>query len=325
MLLAVSLLHPVGPSVFSTFSVHPSTVIGIAALAALYWWRARVGAARDAGCGMRDAEPLSEAGSPPREPVASRIPHPASRPTSGQIACFVAGLLVLFLSLNGPLHDLSDDYLFSAHMVQHLLLTMLVPPLLIAGIPGWMLRPSLRVPGVFAVARRISTGAAAFVIFSVTMIGWHVPPLYNLAMTHHPVHIVEHLCFLVAATIMWWPIMGSLPELPRLSYPGQLLYVFLLMIPMLIISIFITYADTVLYPFYAQAPRIWPITALQDQRLGGLIMWIPGGLIYISVLSVIFFKWVARGAEDGTAEAQVDWNPAPLRAAAGTPVPADRP
>jgi len=327
MLLAVSLLHPVGPSVFSTFSVHPSTVIGIAALAALYWWRARVGA-RGSGLGPRERLVERETRTPRSFPSPEpRAPSPegARVPSPGQIACFVAGLLVLFLSLNGPLHDLSDDYLFSAHMVQHLLLTMLVPPLLIAGIPGWMLRPSLRVPGVFAVARRISTGAAAFVIFSVTMIGWHVPPLYNLAMTHHPVHIVEHLCFLVAATIMWWPIMGSLPELPRLSYPGQLLYVFLLMIPMLIISIFITYADTVLYPFYAQAPRIWPITALQDQRLGGLIMWIPGGLIYISVLSVIFFKWVARGAEDGTAEAQVDWNPAPLRAAAGTSVPADRP
>jgi putative membrane protein len=216
----------------------------------------------------------------------------------------VAGLAVLFFSLNGPLHDLSDDYLFSAHMVQHLVLTMLVPPLLIAGIPGWMLRPALRIPGVFAVARRISTGPAAFGIFSVAIVGWHLPPLYNMAMVHHPVHIVEHLCFLVAATIMWWPIMSSLPELPRLAYPLQLLYVFLLMLPMTAVSIFITYADTVLYPFYATVPRIWGITALQDQRIGGLIMWIPGGFIFIAVLSVIFFKWVALGADD-TAAAQV--------------------
>jgi putative membrane protein len=245
-----------------------------------------------------------------------RVPGPESRqsspesrvPSPGQLLSFISGLLVLFLALNGPLHDLSDDYLFSAHMVQHLVLTMLVPPLLIAGIPGWMLRPALRVPGVYAVARRISTGRAAFAIFSVTMVAWHIPLLYNLAMEHHPIHIVEHLCFLVAATIMWWPIMSTLPELPRLSYPAQLLYVFLLMSPMMMVSAFITYADHVLYPFYAGAPRIWPITALEDQRIGGLIMWIPGGLIFVAVLSVIFFKWVGAGADD-TASAQVEYQP----------------
>src|SRR5690348_8075505 len=151
MLLSVVALHPIGEDVFATFSVHPSTVIGILALGALYWWRTR---------------------------AEDRVP------TRGQILSFVAGLVVLFFSLNGPLHDLSDDYLFSAHMVQHLLLTMAVPPLLIAGIPGWMLRPALRVPGVYAVARRISTGRAAFAIFSVTMVAWHIPLLYNLAMEH---------------------------------------------------------------------------------------------------------------------------------------------
>ncbi|HET7563698.1 MAG TPA: cytochrome c oxidase assembly protein [Gemmatimonadaceae bacterium] len=289
MLLSVVALHPVGEDVFATFSVHPSTVIGILALGALYWWRTR---------------------------AEDRVP------TRGQIVSFIAGLVVLFFTLNGPLHDLSDDYLFSAHMVQHLVLTMAVPPLLIAGIPGWMIRPALRIPGVFPVARRIGSGLGAFLVFSVAMMGWHVPQAYNLAMTHHPIHIVEHLCFLVAATIMWWPLMSSLPEVPRLPYPGQLLYTFLLMIPMMIISIFITYSDTVLYPFYAHAPRIWEITALQDQRIGGLIMWIPGGFVFIGILSVIFFKWAARGMDDA-ASAQVDWKP--VEADVETPASATSP
>ncbi|HEX6965164.1 MAG TPA: cytochrome c oxidase assembly protein [Gemmatimonadaceae bacterium] len=291
-MLSVVALHPVGEDVFATFSVHPSTVIGILALGAIYWWRAR-------------AE--------------------ARAPTAGQILSFVAGLTVLFLVLNGPLHDLSDDYLFSAHMVQHLLLTMLVPPLLIAGIPGWMIRPALRIPGVFPVAKRIGSGLGAFLIFSGTMVGWHIPQAYNLAMAHHPVHIVEHLCFLVAATIMWWPLMSSLPEVPRLAYPAQMLYAFLLMLPMELISIFITYADTVLYPFYAQAPRIWAITALQDQRIGGLIMWIPGTLIFVGILSAVFFKWSASGMDDA-ASAQVERLPS--AADIGAPVqwqPAETP
>jgi putative membrane protein len=261
----LSLLHPLDQIDWIRWSIHPSTVIGILALAALYVWRCRV---------------------------------ERRRPTAGQRAAFVAGLLVLFASLNGPLHDLSDGYLFSAHMVQHLVLTMLVTPLLIAGTPGWMLRPALRSPTVLAVARRLTTPAACFLIFNGVLIAWHLPPLYNAAMAHHGVHIVQHLCFLVASTFMWWPLMSPVPELPRISYPKQMLYTFLLTIPMSTVSIAITYSNTVLYPAYAVAPRILPLSPLEDQRLGGLIMWIPGGFIFLAVLTVVFFRWAAANSDE---------------------------
>ncbi|MGH7634105.1 MAG: cytochrome c oxidase assembly protein [Gemmatimonadaceae bacterium] len=269
-------LHPATTFSWSSFSVHPSTVIGIAALGALYAWRARAG----------EVDPVPHSGRPPRAPDASR------RPTPGQTVAFVAGLAVLFFSLNGPLHDLSDDYLFSAHMVQHLVLTMVVTPLLLAGTPGWMLRPALRSRVVAAIARRITKGPAAFAIFNVTIVVWHLPPLYNYALENHPVHIVMHLCFLVASTIMWWPVMSPMPELPRLSYPMQMLYLFLMSLPMTAVAMIITYSNTLLFPLYAGAPRVWPLSPLQDQRLGGLIMWIPGGFVFIGVLSVAFYRWV---------------------------------
>jgi len=275
--MMVSLLHPTATFSWSSFSVHPSTVIGIAALGALYAWRARAG----------EVDPVPQDGATP-----ARAPDPARRPTPGQVLAFVLGLAALFFSLNGPLHDLSDDYLFSAHMVQHLALTMVVTPLLIAGTPGWMLRPALRSRAVAAVARAITTGPAAFAIFNVTIIVWHLPPLYNYALEHHPLHIVMHLCFLVASTIMWWPVMSTMPELPRLSYPKQMLYLFLMSLPMTAVAMVITYSSTVLFPFYAGAPRVWALSPLQDQRLGGLIMWIPGGFVFIGVLSVAFFRWV---------------------------------
>jgi putative membrane protein len=270
--LLAALLHPSASFSWTSFSIHWSTVIGIAGLAALYAWRARV--------------------------------HVGPGPTSLQRFLFLAGLAVLFLTLNGPLHDLSDDYLFSAHMVQHLLLTMLVTPLLIAGTPGWMLRPALRVGWVNALARRVTTGPAAFAIFNVTIAFWHLPPMYNLAMAHHPVHIVQHLCFLVASTLMWWPLMSPLPELPRLSYPKQMLYCFLMTLPMTLVAILITYADSSLYPAYTSAPRVFGLSPIEDQRLGGLIMWIPGGLIFMGVISIVFFKWAAVGTDD-TEAAQV--------------------
>src|SRR5258707_9654153 len=127
--------------------------------------------------------------------------------------------------------------------------------------------------------------------------------MYSLDMACHDDHIEEHLCFMVAATLMWWPILSPMPELPRLSYPLQMLYLFLMSIPMSLIAICIGYADHILYPAYASAPRIWEITPMQDQLLGALIMWVPGGLFFFAIISVVFFRWQARGAEDGAAGA----------------------
>ena len=222
------------------------------------------------------------------------------------MAC--AALLVVFVSLNGPVHDLSDTYLFSAHMIQHLLLTMLFPPLIIAGVPGWMLRPLLRNRIVFRIARFLTKPIVCFTIFNLVIAGWHLPIFYNAAMANHSIHILEHLMFMSAAVLMWWPITSQLPELPRLSYPGQMLYCFLMIIPMSIVAVYISMAEQVLYPAYSSAPRISSLSPLDDQLLGGLIMWVPGGMIFIIIMTVIFFKWAARGGDDA-ASAQVDWKP----------------
>ena len=262
------------------WTIHWSTVIGLAALGALYLWRA--GQARPGG--------------------------PDVPPTSGQRISFFAGLLVIFVSLNGPLHDLSDYYLFSAHMVQHLLLTLVMPPLLLAATPGWMLRPALQHRPVRAVARRITTVTASFLIFNVVLAAWHIPALYNTAIAYHPVHITQHLMFMVAAVLMWWPLLSPLPELPRIAYPAQMLYCFVMMIPMTIVAIYITMADHSLYPAYAAAPRMWGLSPMEDQLIGGLIMWVPGSLFFLGVMSVVFFKWQQRGSDD-TAGAQVGWAP----------------
>ncbi len=271
-----ALLHPTARISWTSFSVHWSTVLGIGALWALYEWRARV---------------------------------EKTDPTRSQRTLFVGGLLVVFLSLNGPIHDLSDYYLFSAHMVQHLALTLIVPPLLILGTPGWMLRPALKTPWVNSWAHRLTGARTTFLIFNIVLAGWHLPPLYNLAMANHNIHIVEHLMFLVAATLMWWPLTSQMPELPRLAYPGQMLYCFLMTIPMSVVAFCIALADHILYPAYASAPRIWGITPMFDQSAGGLIMWVPGTMFFLIVLSVVFFKWQAADS-DSSEGAQVKWTPA---------------
>jgi putative membrane protein len=274
-MLVLALLHPIANLSWWRWSVHPSTAIGIAALGALYLW-------------------------------AEKTFH--RRASTAQRSLFFSGLLVMFASLNGPIHDLSDDYLFSAHMIQHLLLTLAMPPLLLAGTPGWMLRDLVANRFVRPVARFFTRAPIAFVTFNVVIAAWHLPVFYNLAMANHSIHIVEHLMFMVAAVLMWWPLLSQLPELPRLAYPGQMLYSFLMSIPMSIVAIYIAMSDHVLYPAYAAAPRVMSLSPLEDQLLGALIMWIPGGLIFYIIMSVVFFKWNASG-EDSTAGAQVDWQP----------------
>jgi putative membrane protein len=255
-------LRPTAPYEWA-WSLHPSVLIGTGILGALYFY----------GIG-----PLRRRhGWPPAEP--------------SQILSFVAALVVLLVSLNGPVHDLSDYYLFSMHMVQHLVLTLLFPPLLLAGIPGWLLRPLLARPGVLRLARVLTRPWVAAILFSVSIAVWHLSPFYDLMMRSHEVHIATHLMFMVTATLMWWPVMSPVPELPRLPGGIAMLYLFLVGIPMQIVAALITFSDEVLYPWYMAAPRMWGLTPLDDQQLGGLLMWIPGNLWLFAAIGVLFFRW----------------------------------
>jgi putative membrane protein len=251
-----------------SWALHPSVLIGTGLLGALYVW----------GIG------------PLRRRYGWGPPVPAWR-----IACFLAGLLVILGSLNGPIHDLSDYYLFSVHMVQHLLLTLVLPPLLLAGTPGWLLSPLLRRPAVLRVARVVTHPLTAGVFFTVTLTAWHTVPLYDLMMRDHDVHVFTHLLFMVAAVIMWWPVMSPVPELPPLGLGARMLYLFLVSIPMQLVAAIITFAP-VLYEWYAVAPRTWGLSPLDDQKLGALLMWIPGNLYLFGAIGVVFFIWARREA-----------------------------
>lgn len=224
----------------------------------------------------------------------------------GRVTSFALALVVLFFALNGPLHELSDNYLFSAHMAQHLLLTLVFPPLLLFGCPAHVVRPVLRPRWVMAFSRVITRPLAAGLIFSAPIAIWHFPVFYEAAMRNHNLHILQHLVFLATAVIMWWPVLSPVPELPRLPHLLQMVYLFLLGIPMSVTGALITLADRPLYPFYVAAPRVGGLSPLQDQQIGGLLMWVLGGIMLWIVMTVIWFRysvWDQRGdAERGVPE-----------------------
>ena len=265
------MLHGAADFSWSRWPIHPSTAIGCSILLGLYF----------AGIG-----PLR------------RKYNWADSVERWQPICFTTGVLILFLSLNGPLHELSDFYLFSAHMVQHLLLTLVMAPLLLVGTPDWLLRALIRNTVGFGVARVITGPLIAFGIYNVVFSGWHFPMFYNWALEDHNVHIIQHLMFIVAAVFMWWPVVEPLPELARLITPVRMLYLFALSIPMSVVSALITLTDSVLYQWYADAERVFSLTALEDQQLGGLIMWVPGALIFWIAISILFYRWATEANKE---------------------------
>lgn len=262
----LALLHD-GEFSWASWEVHPSILIGCVLFAGVYL----------AGVG-----PLR------------RRHHWADEAPRWRIVAFLSGIAVLFLALTGPLHTLSDNYLLSAHMVQHMLLMLVMPALLLIGLPAWLVRPLIRPRFMMRTARLLTHPATAFALYNAVFIGWHFPEAYNWALTNHDVHIVQHLMFMVVATIMWWPVVNPVPELARLNSPLQLLYLFAFGIPMSVVSAFITMSDSVVYPWYNAAPRVLGLSALEDQQLGGLIMWVPGMLVYWIAVTIVFLRWSAR-------------------------------
>jgi len=241
-----------------------------------------------------------------------KLGPPVSR---GRIAVYLSGVLCLLVALEGPIHELSDYYLFGAHMVQHMLLVYAAPPLLLLGMPGWLLSPVLRVRGVLPAARWLTSPIMALVPFNVVFALYHIPVFYNAVLENHTLHIGAHLLFIVLAVITWWPILSPMSELPPLSYPVRMKYVFGETFSGFLVGAFITNSPMLLYPFYAAAPRTWGISPLDDQKIGGLIMWIIGGTYLLFVFSAIFFAWVnAEGVNDDVAQ--------PIRRPRLRPIPA---
>lgn len=219
-----------------------------------------------------------------------------------QVGTFMGGMLIMLLSLQGPLHELSDYFLFSAHMVQHLLIMLVVPPLLLAGIPEWMLGPVLAIPGVEPVARVLTKPVAAFLLVNIIFGVWHFPGPYDLMMRDHLVHKGMHLMIMAVGVILWWPVMSPVRSIPRLPGPVQMLYLFVLGIPMMAVAVIIAFSNKHFYTWYALAPRIFPLNAIEDQRLGALIMWVPGALVMWLGITFTYFRWSRKELQEDEEE-----------------------
>lgn len=216
----------------------------------------------------------------------------------GAIPAFVGGVATAAAALLGPLAEWAERVALSAHMAQHLLLTLVVAPLWLVGTPGWLLQPLGRFPGVLRVGHALTRPTVALALASATLVLWHVPRFFEAALRHEALHALEHVTLLATALLLWWPVAGRLEAWPRPAPLARLLYLFACTLPMTAVAAPITVADRVLYPFYEDIGAPWPLSPRADQELAGVLMWIGGMLGYLLAGTVVFFRWASRESRE---------------------------
>ena len=237
-----------------------------------------------------------------------------------QAASFFAGLAVLAAALVSPVDALADT-LLSVHMVQHLILLMVAPPLLVYGRPGLVLflgLPASSRGGLGALAARRRLRQAGRVVLNPLVVlvatiaalwGWHLPGPYQAAITHPAVHALEHVTFLVSALAFWALVIDPAPR-RRLGYGPAILLVFVTMLAGAALGALITFSSTVLYPIYGAGARLWGTTPLADQQVAGAVMWIPPGAVLFLTVIFLALRWFddvdrrVRAAEGAVAGGQ---------------------
>ena len=267
---------PAPASVFGWWSLDPLPWIGTVAAAAAYLVAARR---------------LNR-----RHP---RVPVPVWR----QVA-WLSGLATVLVSLVSAI-DLYAGDLLSIHMVQHLLLALVAPPLLALGAPITLLlrvaspetRKRLILPILHSRAVRVvASPLGAWSLFTAAMFVTHFSPLYEAALEHEGLHVAEHLVFLVTGMLFWWPIVAADPVPGRLRYPARVAYVVFQMPVNAAVGLAIYFAPSVLYAHYATLERAWGPSARVDQQVGGAIMWGAGDLILLLTVPILVAAWMRADA-----------------------------
>ena len=226
-----------------------------------------------------------------------------ARPLTARATLFALGDMVVLLALVSPLDTLGDTYLFSAHMLQHLLLILVAPPLLLLGVPPRLFEQLLCWAPARRAERLLGHPAVAWVLGMGTLWLWHAPVLYQAALGNEGIHICQHLSFLVTATIFWWPVVAPAP-LRRLNSLGAVPYLLASSVTSSVLGVILTFAPPDLYPFYLHPVDTlgilsvlrgqWGLTVRADHQLGGLLMWMLSSPVYLVALAAVLARWYSE-------------------------------
>ena len=224
-------------------------------------------------------------------PLRGRLAPGAPFPRSKAIL-FYSALVLFYLAVGSPLDQVSERFLLSAHMVQHLVIMYLVALLLLLGTPSWIIDPAIRALGAEKGIGRLVSPFSCAVLSTLVISIWHLPFLYEWTLQDKLVHVGEHLMFLAVSLLYWWPLASPSEVLPAPSYGVRMIYLFATEVTMIPVSAYIVFSSDILYPTYEYAPRlIAGFSPGDDQLTAGIIMKISGMLVTLTALAVCFFKW----------------------------------
>lgn len=219
---------------------------------------------------------------------------PGSEPaTSRQRTAWYSGLGIMLFASSYPMHDLAEETLFSAHMLEHMLIGYVVPPLLMVGMPVWMARHTIGREKVARVLGPLSHPAVGFFSFNLLLVAIHWPEAVTWQNQAEWAHFAIHLVFFTTAILMWMPVFSPTPAIPRLSAPARMLYLIANTIIPIVPASFITFSDIQLYPSYGDAMTAWGLTAIEDQTIAGIIMKLGGTFYLLGIIATIWFRWIA--------------------------------
>lgn len=210
--------------------------------------------------------------------------------TRRNISCFVAAMILLWAASDWPIHDIGEEYLYSGHMLQHMMLSYFLPPLALLATPEWLLRSLIGGGRLYRVLRWLCHPVAAGVLFNVTVMVSHVPGIVNASVDNGPLHYALHFGVVMTALLMWMPVCGPIPEF-HIGTGAKMIYLFLQSVVPTVPAAWLTFAEGTVYRPYGEQPmRVWGLTVTDDQQLAGAIMKTGGSLFLWSIIVWMWFK-----------------------------------
>lgn len=209
--------------------------------------------------------------------------------TRRQLRRFAAGVLLMWIASDWPIHDISEEYLYSMHMLQHLMISYFVPPLLLLATPKWLFDAIFGTGRGFRVIKFLSRAPVAGLLFNVMVMVAHIPDVVNRSVSNGPLHYSLHIFLVLTALLMWMPVCG--PERSfRLQYGGMMIYLFLMSVVPTVPAAWLTFAEGSVYKHYDIPVRVWGLSVTTDQQLAGAVMKSAGSMFLWTIIVVIFFR-----------------------------------
>ncbi len=267
------------------FQWHPEVWVLVAFLTASYVYMVRV-------IGPRAVAPGT--------PVVSRF----------NIGSFVGAMLMLWIASDWPMHDVGEEYLYSAHMLQHMMLSYFLPPLVLMATPQWLLRVLVGDGKFYRVVAFMCRPWFAAIAFNAVIVITHIPGLVTASVDNGPLHYSLHFAVVIASLLMWMPVVGPFPEL-QIGPLAKCLYLFVQSLVPTIPAAWLTFAEGAVYETYDQPVRVWGLSVQHDQQLAGAIMKTGGGIFLWAIIIFLFFKRFAAGYHEANRDSYRRRHPIP--------------